>query len=132
MNIFMYLHTQIDTFTYFYTFIHTCIQGDGGGSLNIGPSEAEFDATKELLEAAQEEVVELTDKCDQLQAKILLLEQRLSVYEQLLAMNKEKARNAPVAAAAAPTSDVVLGEVITHLKNAINKVNHCICAFVFV
>jgi len=68
--------------------------GGGGGGGGGGASTAELEKAQDDLDAAQEEVVMLTERCDALNEALRIAHQKIEVYEQMVvaANNNAKAR----------------------------------------
>lgn len=92
----------------------------GVSAMSLGPSESEFEAVKDMLETAQDEVVDLTEQAEKLQNKVYLCEQQISIYEQLLSSTKMHEQQAPSHPVAAVNTNF-LPEIITAVKAAISK-----------
>ena len=111
---------------------------DGGGG---GVSETEFDRLRGELDEAQEEIVTLQERVDELLAQVTISEQTIGVYEQLKSLNDSKGKASAAAAARSitpkrapimsPGGDAVgeaggggnshLSEVLIAIKNALTK-----------
>ena len=111
--------------------------GDGDAAGSGGVAEAEFDRVRAALDDAQEEIVSLQDRVDELTAQAAISEQTIAVYEQLKGLSDGKtsssslARRAAatpltpsasaVATAASDNSGSRLTEALIEVKNALQK-----------
>ncbi len=111
--------------------------GRGGGEdgeLVFGPTTQELESAREELDAAQDELVAMTEKCERLEADLDVCRKKNRIYDRLAATTGFS--NEPAAGAATPSvkgkvtfaANAVnydLNDVVLNVKKAILKVGCC-------